>query len=65
MKLHLASPKNRNIFTGHGPGYVAVNGTAVFAAICRRSGGAGRDLVALAGRVQQLEPVDAAGTRLK
>ncbi|MGA0114023.1 MAG: Mth938-like domain-containing protein [Burkholderiales bacterium] len=28
MKLHLASPKNRNIFTGHGPGYVAVNGAA-------------------------------------
>lgn len=27
MKLHLSSPKDRNAFTGHGPGYVAVNGT--------------------------------------
>lgn len=27
MKLHLATPKNRNLFTGYGSGYVAVNGT--------------------------------------
>lgn len=26
MKLHLASPKGINIFTGYGAGYVAVNG---------------------------------------
>lgn len=28
MKLHLTAPKNRNLFTGYGPGYVAVNGTS-------------------------------------
>ncbi|MGE0557885.1 MAG: Mth938-like domain-containing protein [Burkholderiales bacterium] len=28
MKLHLASPKGINVFTGYGPGYVAVNGVA-------------------------------------
>ncbi len=28
MKLHLTIPKNRSLFTGHGPGYVAVGGTA-------------------------------------
>lgn len=27
MKLHLANPKNRNICTGYGAGYIAVNGT--------------------------------------
>lgn len=27
MKLHLTNPKNRNLFTGHGPGYIAVSGT--------------------------------------
>ncbi len=27
MKLHLTAPQNRNSFTGHGAGYVAVNGT--------------------------------------
>ncbi len=27
MKLHLAESKNRNLFTGHGAGYVTVNGT--------------------------------------
>ena len=27
MKLHLSSIKDRNTFTGHGPGYVAVNNT--------------------------------------
>ncbi len=26
MKLHLADAKNRYSFTGHGPGYLAVNG---------------------------------------
>lgn len=28
MKLHLAEPKNRNLFTGYGAGYVTVNGTS-------------------------------------
>ena len=28
MKLHLSSIKDRNTFTGHGPGYVAVNNTS-------------------------------------
>ena len=28
MKLHLASAKDRNSFTGYGPGYVAVNGVS-------------------------------------
>ena len=27
MKLHLARPEGRNLFSGYGPGYVAVNGT--------------------------------------
>ncbi len=26
MKLHLARPDGRNLFTGYGPGYVAING---------------------------------------
>ena len=26
MKFHLQTPAGRNLFTGHGPGYVAVNG---------------------------------------
>jgi len=25
VKLHLAAPTGQNVFTGHGPGYVAVN----------------------------------------
>lgn len=28
MKLHLSNPKDRYAFTGYGPGFVAVNGTA-------------------------------------
>lgn len=26
MKLHLARPEGRNLFSGYGPGYIAING---------------------------------------
>ena len=33
MKLHLATPQNRNVCTGYGAGYIAVNGTPYHGAL--------------------------------
>ena len=45
MKLHLARAEGRNLFSGYGPGYVAINGTRYQ-----------RSLIVLADRLVEWEP---------
>jgi uncharacterized protein len=46
MKLHLARPEGRNLFSGYGPGYVAVNGARYE-----------RSIIVLADRIMEWPPV--------